>query len=88
MDHAKRRPGWVAAVWLAGAATLQAHFPTVTLTSTYVNFAAAPGTVAPAQTVRLGTNDGFRVIQDAAVLGEARQRHAAIADRAKHQPDR
>ena len=57
MHRAKRRPGWVAAVWLAGAATLQAHLPTVTLTSTYLNFVAAPGAVASAQTVRLGTNE-------------------------------
>ncbi len=51
------RLGWAAAVWLLAATALWAHLPSITLSSKYVNIVVAPGATAPAQTVRLGTNE-------------------------------
>ena len=50
------RLGWAAVVWLVAATALRAHLPTITLSGKYVNIVVAPGATAPAQTVRLGTN--------------------------------
>jgi len=44
-------------VGLLAATALRAHQPTITLTGKYVNIVVAPGATAPAQTVRLGTNE-------------------------------
>ena len=38
-------------------AVVYAHLPSITLSSKYLNFVAAPGTNPAVQTVRLGTNE-------------------------------